>query len=79
MRPRPGDLVTCRGGPGFMSLRGSVGLVLDVVELPSRALDAQRAVHGPAAGLACLVFVAGRQLACTDEELEVRARGSKEN
>jgi len=78
VRPQPGDLVTCRGGPGFMSLRGSVGLVLDVVELPSRLLD-PGLDPGPAAGLACLVFVAGRQLACTDEELEVRARGSKEN
>ena len=78
MRPRPGDLVTYRDGPGFVSLSGSVGLVLDAVELPSRALD-PGLDPGPAGCLACLVFVAGRQLACTDEELEVRARGSREN
>lgn len=63
MRPRPGDLVTYRG-PGFVSLRGSVGLVLDTVAPPA---------------LMCLVFVAGRHMAFLDEELEVRARGSKEN
>lgn len=77
MRPRAGDLVTYRGGPGFVSLSGSLGVVVDVVELDSSPLDPglDPGAPTPGAGCVCLILVRSQILACPGEELEALGDG----
>lgn len=76
MRFRPGDLASYRGGPGFVSLSGSLGVVMDVVELRSSPLDPGLDPGAPVgAGLVCLILIGGQILACPGEELEALGDG----